>query len=176
MKIRTIFAIFGTAIVIFSASVIVGSFDKRELRRGISSNAKEISGLLARVTEVERSISRTIDSIYQIENATVAREVVYTVASFYAEEFAGLPTSSLEIFNPDEMTTAHPRFPFGTILIIENLRNGRATVVRVNDRGPFVDGRGIDISRAAAESIGMTIDGLAPVRITVFHLPREIER
>jgi rare lipoprotein A len=106
----------------------------------------------------------------------VTREVVYTIASFYAEEFADLPTSSGEIFNPDELTTAHPRFPFGTILLIENLRNGRATVVRVNDRGPYIDGRGIDLSRAAAELIGMIRDGLAPVRITVFYLPRGIER
>jgi len=85
------------------------------------------------------------------------------IASWYGEEFAGRPTASGEIFNPAMFTAAHPTLPFGTVLTVTNMQNQRQVTVRVNDRGPFVAARIIDLSRAAAEALGMAHYGVAPV-------------
>jgi len=66
-----------------------------------------------------------------------------------------------------EMTAAHPTLPFGTEVRVTNLKNGRQAVVRINDRGPFIPGRIIDLSLRAAEALGMVRAGLAPVRLEV---------
>ena len=75
-------------------------------------------------------------------------------------------TASGEQMNLDDMTAAHPSLPFGTEVEVENLDNGRKVTVRVNDRGPFVAQRIIDVSKAAAESLGRIVDGIATVRIS----------
>ncbi len=75
-------------------------------------------------------------------------------------------TASGERMDPNELTAAHRSLPFGTRVLVENLTNGRSVVVRINDRGPFVGGRIIDLSKAAAQSIGMLGTGTAQVRIT----------
>ncbi len=76
-------------------------------------------------------------------------------------------TASGEQMDPSAMTAAHPSLPFGTKVLVENLSNGRSVVVRVNDRGPFVGGRIIDVSKAAASNLGMLGSGTAQVRVTV---------
>jgi rare lipoprotein A len=75
-------------------------------------------------------------------------------------------TASGEMMNPSELTAAHRSLPFGTKVLVENLNNGRTVVVRINDRGPFTGGRVIDLSKAAAASIGMINSGVARVRVT----------
>lgn len=75
-------------------------------------------------------------------------------------------TASGERMNPNELTAAHRSLPFGTKVLVENLNNGRSVVVRINDRGPFVGGRIIDLSKAAAAQIGMIGTGTAKVRVT----------
>lgn len=75
-------------------------------------------------------------------------------------------TASGERMNPNELTAAHRSLPFGTKVLVENLNNGRSVVVRINDRGPFVGGRIIDLSKAAAAQIGMLGSGTAKVRVT----------
>jgi rare lipoprotein A len=87
------------------------------------------------------------------------------VASWYGYEFEGRPTASGEIYNSSQFTAAHPTLPFGTILLVTNRQNNRQVAVKVNDRGPFVGGRIIDVSRAAAEQLDMLITGTAPVSI-----------
>jgi rare lipoprotein A len=89
------------------------------------------------------------------------------LASWYGPPFHGRPTSSREIFNMNDMTAAHPTLPFGTYVNVTNLDNGRTAVVRINDRGPFVGGRVIDLSYAAARVLGMIGPGTARVRIEV---------
>jgi rare lipoprotein A len=74
-------------------------------------------------------------------------------------------TASGEQMNPSELTAAHRSLPFGTRVLVENLSNGRSVVVRINDRGPFVGGRIIDLSKAAAQSIGMLGTGTVKVRV-----------
>jgi rare lipoprotein A len=87
------------------------------------------------------------------------------VASWYGYEFDGRPTASGEIYNSSLLTAAHPTLPFGTILLVTNRQNNRQVAVKVNDRGPFVASRIIDLSRAAAEQLDMLITGTAPVTI-----------
>lgn len=89
------------------------------------------------------------------------------LASWYGPKFHGRPTSNREIFNMNDMTAAHPTLPFGTYLNVTNLDNGRTAVVRINDRGPFVGGRIIDLSYAAARVLGMIGPGTARVRLEV---------
>jgi rare lipoprotein A len=106
------------------------------------------------------------------EKASVASSPVSAstqegVASWYGAEFAGRPTASGEIFDPSKLTASHPTLPFGTMLTVTNLANGKSVEVRVNDRGPFTKSRLIDVSRAAAEKLGMLGTGTARVRIVV---------
>lgn len=89
------------------------------------------------------------------------------VASWYGEEFHGRKTSSLEVYDMNDLTAAHNSLPLGTFVAVTNLNNGRSVVVRINDRGPFVKNRVIDLSYAAARAIDMIGTGTAPVRIEV---------
>lgn len=91
------------------------------------------------------------------------------VASWYGHPFDGRLTANGEIYNMEKMTAAHRTFPFGTVLRVENLSNGKMTEVRINDRGPFVQERIIDLSHAAAQAIVMP--GIANVRLQVISIP-----
>ena len=86
------------------------------------------------------------------------------IASFYTE---GTKTASGEKFNTNELTAAHPTLPFGTKLRVTNTQTGRSVTVRVNDRGPYVPGRVVDVSYAAADALGMVGRGVAPVKLDV---------
>jgi rare lipoprotein A len=86
------------------------------------------------------------------------------VASWYAEE-SGTRTADGEVFNPDGLSAAHKTFPLPSVVEVTNLDNGRTIQVRVNDRGPFVDGRVMDLSRGAARALGVYATGTARVRI-----------
>jgi rare lipoprotein A len=99
-------------------------------------------------------------------------------ASWYGPGFHGRQTANGEIYDQYEMTAAHPSLPLGSRAMVTNLSNGHAVEVRVNDRGPFVGGRVIDLSYAAAHAIGMVGPGTAPVRIEVLELaqPRRTAR
>lgn len=87
------------------------------------------------------------------------------IASFYGREHHGGPTASGERFNMNAMTAAHRTAPLGSRLKVTNLRNGKSVVVRINDRGPFIKGRVIDLSRGAADVLGFTGAGLTRVAI-----------
>ena len=93
-------------------------------------------------------------------------------ASWYGPGFHGKRTASGEVYDMEDMTAAHRRLPFGTLVRVENRDNGRSAVVRINDRGPFARGRIIDLSRAAARDIGMLGPGTARVRIAVIQESR----
>lgn len=93
-------------------------------------------------------------------------------ASWYGPGFNGKRTASGERFNQNEMTAAHRSLPFGTIVRVINLQNGRSVDVRINDRGPFIRGRVIDLSRAAARQIDMIQAGVVPVEVQILRLAR----
>ena len=88
------------------------------------------------------------------------------IASWYGKKFHGRPTSNGETYDMYAATAAHKTLPMNTNLLVENLENGKKTFVRINDRGPFVKGRIIDLSYAAAKKIGIDKKGTEKVRIT----------
>jgi len=89
------------------------------------------------------------------------------VASYYADDFHGKLTSNGEIFNMNDLTAAHRTFPFGSKVRVTNLENGKIVVVHVNDRGPFIEGRIIDLSLGAAKEIDLIQKGTTRVRLEV---------
>lgn len=93
------------------------------------------------------------------------------VASWYGPQFHGKPTANGEVFDMDQMTAAHKTLPLPVYAEVTNLRNGRTVVVRINDRGPFVDNRLIDLSRAAAQAIDMVGPGTTLVDVRVIQGP-----
>jgi rare lipoprotein A len=86
-------------------------------------------------------------------------------ASWYGEPFHGLETASGEVFDMDQLTAAHRELPFGAEVKVIHLKTGASVTVVINDRGPCIDGRDIDLSKAAARELGMVDEGLAPVLI-----------
>jgi rare lipoprotein A len=92
------------------------------------------------------------------------------IASYYAEDFHGRKTSNGEVYDMHALTAAHRTLPFNTKLRIVNLDNKRSVEVRINDRGPFIDNRIIDLSLKAALEIGMISSGTCPVRIEILEL------
>lgn len=97
------------------------------------------------------------------------------IASWYGPGFHGRPTAAGEPFDQYALTAAHPTLPLGSRILVQNLENGRSVTVRVNDRGPFVAGRILDLSYASAHAIGMIRPGTARVRITVLDDTQETD-
>ena len=89
------------------------------------------------------------------------------VASWYGEQFHGRQAANGELFDMDALTAAHRTIPLGSIVRVVNLANGKYLYVRITDRGPYVNGRILDLSRAAAIQLGMEHEGLAHVQITI---------
>ena len=109
----------------------------------------------------------TATSVLKTRKTNSPKSKAYQVgtASWYGEYFQGKTTASGEPFDMRDFTAAHPSLPLGTFVKVTNLRNGKAVVVRINDRGPVVDGRIIDLSRNAASALGFKERGLQKVRL-----------
>ncbi|MGY3454112.1 septal ring lytic transglycosylase RlpA family protein [Bradyrhizobium sp. USDA 4353] len=108
------------------------------------------------------------ESVVRVRHAEASPPAAHSassgLASYYSE---GRKTASGERFDPSELTAAHRSLPFGTRLQVTNVKTGRSVVVRVNDRGPFVQGRVVDVSYSAAQALGMVNTGVAPVKVSV---------
>ena len=89
------------------------------------------------------------------------------IASWYGSKFHGRRTANGEVYDMNKISAAHKQLTFGTHVRVDNLSNGASLVVRINDRGPFVRGRIIDVSYGAAKKLGMVETGVVPVRLTV---------
>jgi len=94
-------------------------------------------------------------------------DIRYSRASWYGDIFHGRTTANNEIFNKNHLTCAHKSLPLNTYILVTNLNNDKTLVVRVNDRGPFVVGRELDLSEAAAKVIGAHNNGVIPIRYEV---------
>ena len=97
-------------------------------------------------------------------------------ASWYGPEFDGRKTANGERFNAESLTAAHPNLPFGSWVRIVNTRNGKFEVVRINDRGPYQEGREIDVSYRVARKIGLINSGVSQVRLELMQLPPKRSR
>ena len=93
--------------------------------------------------------------------------IVTGAASYYADKFHGRRTASGENYDKHQLTAAHRTLPFGTRVRVTNKGNGKSVIVRINDRGPFAGKRVIDLSRAAAQSLGMIRSGVAKVQVEI---------
>ncbi len=96
-------------------------------------------------------------------------------ASWYGGKFQGRITANGEVFDTNKFTAAHKTLPFNTVVEVTNLDNGKTVLVRINDRGPFVKGRIIDLSRAAAEKIGLVGQGVGHVKLRIIKDSKELE-
>jgi rare lipoprotein A len=124
-----------------------------------------------RIASLTETVS-TLDETLQIAPPEAKAEAVFEMigqgeASYYGNELAGNRTASGERFNPNGLTAAHRTLPLGTKLRVTNVANGRSVIVRVNDRGPFVRSRLIDVSLGAAREIQMLRSGKAQVRLEI---------
>lgn len=115
-----------------------------------------------RPVPVERRIPPSEQKIAKKE---VPVGVQYGIASWYGKDFHGKPTSSGEIYDMYQLTCAHNTFPLGTMVVVTHMENGKSVELKVNDRGPFVKDRIIDLSYAAAQIIGMYEKGTAYVKV-----------
>src|SRR6202158_115155 len=106
-------------------------------------------------------------------NSSKSKAYQVGTASWYGEFFQGKQTASGEPFDMRDFTAAHPSLPLGTLVKVTNLKNGKAVVVRINDRGPVVDGRSIDVSYNGARALGFKDRGLQKVRLDLAR-PREM--
>jgi rare lipoprotein A len=91
----------------------------------------------------------------------------YGLASYYSDKFHGKPTASGEAYDKNKMTAAHKTLPYGTLIKVTRLDNKKAVVLRVNDRGPYISGRIVDVSRKAADQLDLVTDGTARVKVEV---------
>ncbi len=116
--------------------------------------------------QTNRQVSRHVTESHRVVERPMAgpTDARTGVASFYDE---GSRTASGQKYDPNELTAAHPSLPFGTRLRVTNVSNGRSVIVRVNDRGPFVPGRIVDVSHSAAQELDMIGRGTAKVKIDV---------
>lgn len=103
----------------------------------------------------------SVDRVQTIELKTAS------LASWYGPGFHGRRTANGEVFNQNALTAAHKSLPFGTRVKVTNLNNGKSVIVRINDDGPHIPGRVIDLSKGAAARIGMLSSGVAPVRLQI---------
>ncbi|MFZ2900632.1 MAG: septal ring lytic transglycosylase RlpA family protein [Saprospiraceae bacterium] len=99
----------------------------------------------------------------------------YGLASFYSDKFQGRPTASGELYDKDKLTASHKTLPFDTYIRVTRLDNKKSVVVRVNDRGPYISGRVVDVSRKAAEALDLFKEGTASVKVEVVSKPSAVE-
>jgi rare lipoprotein A len=113
--------------------------------------------------------SPSVDHSASPPTATSARKSTTEtgIASYYADKYHGRTTASGEVFDTSKLTAAHRTLPFGTVVKVTHQGNQRSVTVRINDRGPFVAGRVIDLSRAAARELAMEKAGLANVKLEI---------
>lgn len=122
----------------------------------------KIAGLLLFVSALPDGAAAFTRAKHEVSVASVGAQI--GKASWYGPGFHGRRTASGERFNSHAHTAAHRTLPFGTVVRVTSQRNGRSVIVRINDRGPFIRGRIIDLSRASALALGL--NGLSSVTIT----------
>jgi rare lipoprotein A (peptidoglycan hydrolase) len=166
----TDYGIFGARILIaFALSLVldgrVFSEDKRASRE-VEKIAEKVREKAESSEKAEGSQDLVKDEV-TVKKDDTGKPVVEQrgEASFYGPGFHGKKTATGERFDQNNLTAAHPTLPLGSEATVTNLENGNSVDVRINDRGPYVKGRDIDVSKRAAEELGMTKDGVAPVKI-----------
>jgi rare lipoprotein A len=123
------------------------------------------AGAAQRPNSSESGSIQTPKTVVQSQRKYHAKPYQVGTASWYGQDFQGKPTASGEAFDMHDFTAAHLTLPLGTYIRVTNLRNGRSAIVRINDRGPVVEGRIIDVSYSVARALGFKAQGLQTVRL-----------
>jgi rare lipoprotein A len=142
------------------SSVVTQKSELRAVRQASLDQDRMTSSMMKRRVAAVRKHTRVASR----RDAGGVKTASHGVASFYTE---GTKTASGEKFDTLDMTAAHPTLPFGTKLRVTNVASGRSVTVRVNDRGPYVQGRVVDVSYSAADALGMVGKGVAKVKLDV---------
>ena len=126
-------------------------------------------------------VERTATASTKLHNASVRKPLAVweCTSSWYGDDFDGQPTANGETYDMYAATAAHPTLPLGSIVRVVNPRNHRSQVVRINDRGPYVEGRELDVSYEVARRLGFDQHGIAKVRLELLEVParqRSMER
>jgi rare lipoprotein A len=138
--------------------------------KGTTQEAKKIAEKVKRKAEITEKAEGRQDLVKDkvtVQQGNDGKPIVEQMgeASFYGPGFHGKKTATGEKFDQNDKTAAHPTLPLGTEATVTNLETGASVDVKINDRGPYVKGRDIDLSKGAAKELGMTKDGVAPVKI-----------
>lgn len=164
------------AVVASNLALIRGKWPGLWLTAKISVVALLICVLMPASEQLKQGQPKSVIPEQKNTVATTPRYVETGEASWYGPKFQGLETASGEIFDPKKMTAAHPSLPLGTKVEVTNLENNKKAEVKINDRGPFVDGHVIDISVVAAKKLGMVKKGTAEVKIVTKSVKKKISK
>jgi len=165
--VRNVIQLFAVALVAASLAACAQSSvvtKKSELLTGSRQASLEQNRTTSFVTNRRVAVTRKHTPFASHKNAAETQVAPHGVASFYTE---GTLTANGEKFDTHQLTAAHRTLPFGTRLRVTNVATGRSVTVRVNDRGPFVRGRVVDVSYSAAQTLGMVRGGIAKVKLDV---------
>ncbi len=165
--IRNVLQLFAVALGAASLAACAQSSvvtQKSELLAGSQQVSSEHSRKTSFATNKRVAVAKKHAPFASNRNATETKGASHGLASFYTE---GTETASGEKFDTRELTAAHRTLPFGTRLRVTNVATGQSVTVRVNDRGPFIPGRDVDVSYSAAETLGMVGRGVAKVKLDV---------
>jgi len=165
--VRNVIQLFAVALVAASLAACAQSSvvtQKSELLTASRQASLEQNRKTSFVTNRRVAVTRKHTPYASHKNAAEAQVASHGLASFYTE---GTQTANGERFDTHELTAAHRTLPFGTRLRVTNVATGRSVTVRVNDRGPFVPGRVVDVSHSAAETLGIVGGGIAKVKLDV---------
>jgi rare lipoprotein A len=132
----------------------------------ITENAAMISGLKARISNLETALESRLHEIEVSKKQSV-------LASWYGPGFHGRPTANREVFDQHGPTVASPHLPLGSTVFLVNPKTGQACFALVNDRGPYIPGRSMDVSLGIAERLGFRKDGLAVLEVISIGIPQE---
>ena len=149
--------------LVFSGSVSSEDKGSTEQARKVAEKVKR----KAEITEKAEGRQDLVKDKVTVQQGKDGKPIVEQMgeASFYGPGFHGKKTATGEKFDQNKNTAAHPTLPLGTEATVTNLDTGASVDVKINDRGPYVKGRDIDLSKGAAKELGMTKDGVAPVKI-----------
>lgn len=135
-----------------------------------TNRLRRLMGNASPLTEVQgKTVLEADNRMDTLGGVKSLRKAAQGIASWYGPGFHGRRTASGERFNQHDLTAAHRTLPFGTRVLVTNMRNGRSVVVRINDRGPHIRGRIIDLSAGAARAIGVKSNGVAPITMQILN-------
>lgn len=138
-------------------------------KKKVVAKVKTSKQTVKAVKSSQKSAKKSVKAKQDSQKKVARNHFQSGVASYYADKFNGRRTANGETFNNAAMTAAHKTLPFGTLVEVTNMRNGKKVVVRVNDRGPYAHARVIDLSKTAARQLGMHHSGTAKVKLAILN-------